>query len=155
MRVYLVQHGKALDREDDAARPLSEEGIDDVEAVGHFLAAQALDIGQVWHSGKARAAQTAERLARLIAPQAELVERDDLSPTDSAKPVAKEIQKQSVNVMVVGHMTHISRLASYMVVGDEDADVVEFHKGGVVCLEGGDGCGWRVVWAVIPELFVD
>lgn len=152
MRVYLVQHGKALDKEDDASRPLSPEGIEDVEAVGHFLAAQSFDIRQVWHSGKARAAQTAERLQKLMAPKAELVERDDLNPSDNVKLAAKEIEKQAQDVMVVGHMPHMSALAAYLLVGDDEADVVQFHKGGVVCLSNDEG-HWQVVWVVVPELF--
>ena len=153
MKIYLVQHGKAVDKEEDAARPLSSEGVEDVEAVAHFLAAQSFAIGEVWHSGKARAAQTAAHFHNRLAPNAELVERDDLGPSDDAKSAAKDLQRQSDDVMVVGHMPHLAKLAAYLLTQDEDADVVQFSKGGVVCLEE-DGDRWRVVWMVVPELLV-
>ncbi len=37
MKLYLVQHGKALSKEADPQRPLSEEGIREVKKMAEFI----------------------------------------------------------------------------------------------------------------------
>jgi phosphohistidine phosphatase len=52
----------------------------------------------------------------------------------------------------VGHLPFLSRLASRLLAGDEDADVVSFRKGGVVCLQRGETGRWSVAWMVVPDV---
>ena len=63
MRLYLVQHGQAKSEELDPQRGLTEQGVQDVERLAAFLKPLSLAVQVVWHSGKTRAAQTAEILA--------------------------------------------------------------------------------------------
>ncbi|HDD66024.1 MAG TPA: phosphohistidine phosphatase SixA, partial [Nitrososphaeria archaeon] len=62
MKVYLVQHGEAKREEEDPARPLTEEGKREVEDVARFLAELGVRVDRILHSGKLRAAQTANIL---------------------------------------------------------------------------------------------
>jgi phosphohistidine phosphatase len=52
---------------------------------------------------------------------------------------------------VAGHLPHLSRLASLLVTGDPDIEVVAFRNSGLVAL-GRDGAGWRIAWILTPEL---
>jgi phosphohistidine phosphatase len=52
-------------------------------------------------------------------------------------------------VMIVGHLPHLSRLASLLVLGDAEKEVVRFRMGAVVCLAR-SGESWSIDWTLIP-----
>ena len=64
--------------------------------------------------------------------------------------------------MLVGHLPHLKKLASYLIAGDETIRVILFRNGAVNCLERrGDGQPvsgaeevdrWSVRWIMTPEL---
>jgi phosphohistidine phosphatase len=66
MLIYLVRHGNAVPEQTDPACPLSEIGRAEVEATAKELLAEGAKIDEVWHSGKLRAKQTAEILAKTM-----------------------------------------------------------------------------------------
>ena len=66
MKVYLVQHGKAVDKSVDPERPLSDEGTQQTQAVADFIASLNIKVECIWHSGKMRAHQTAEILSKAV-----------------------------------------------------------------------------------------
>jgi phosphohistidine phosphatase len=54
---------------------------------------------------------------------------------------------------LVGHLPFLDRLASLLVAGDEDAQVVRFRMGGLVELEPKqDRDGFAIAWAMLPDL---
>ncbi len=164
MRLYLVQHGEAKSKDADPERHLTEKGLRDVEKVAAFLKPLGLSAGAVWHSGKARARQTAETLAQAVTADATLrssplrstrggaVERPGLAPDDPVEPVKEELARAEADIMIVGHLPFLGKLASLLVAGSESAGVVAFRNAGVVCLERGEGGAWRTTWALIPEI---
>ena len=83
MRVYLVQHGRAKSKEEDPQRRLTDKGIGEVQKVADFLRPLELRIDAVWHSGKARAQQTAELLAEAVSDRDRVVQREGLGPNQS------------------------------------------------------------------------
>src|SRR5437899_6204384 len=93
MRVYLVQHGEAKPEEEDPDRHLTERGIADVQKVADFLRPLKLSVLATWHSGKPRALQTAQILARAILASEGVVERPGLKPKDSVEPIRKALEK--------------------------------------------------------------
>jgi broad specificity phosphatase PhoE len=76
MRIYLVQHGEAKSEEEDPRRTLTDKGVGEVQKVAEFLRPLTLAVDTVWHSGKARAQQTAELLAEALGAQARVVARE-------------------------------------------------------------------------------
>ena len=152
MILCLVQHGKAADKKVDLDRPLTEEGAREVESVGAFLSGKDLGPVAVWHSGKTRARQTAELLARHVAPRAALEARDGLAPKDDVGNVIEELREREEDLMIVGHLPFLSKLAAALVAGNKDAGVVAFKNAGVVCLERDAENAWHVAWAVTPDL---
>ena len=152
MRLYLVQHGDALPEEVDPARPLSAAGRTDVAAVARFLAAGGLRVPKVLHSGKLRAEQTAALLAEAVAPGRAPAARSGLDPKDPPDGIAREAAAWEEDVMLVGHLPFMARLASRLLAGRDDAGVVDFRPGAAVCLERGDRQHWSIVWMIRPEL---
>ena len=152
MRLYLVQHGDALPKETDPDRPLSDPGRADVEALAGLLGRCGVRAERVLHSGKTRAEQTAAILRPLVAPAAEMVATKGLGPTDSVYGFAGTVQSWTHPTIVVGHLQFLSRLASRLITGHEDAHVAAFVPGSMLCLEHGEHQGWTVAWMVRPEL---
>jgi phosphohistidine phosphatase len=103
----------------------------------------------VWHSGKRRAEQTAEVLAAALAPGMP-VARAGLDPKDPADGVAQEAAAWEDDVMLVGHLPFMARLAGRLVAGGEDAGVA-FTPGSVLCLEC-DQHRWTIAWMLRPVL---
>lgn len=155
MRLYLVQHGEANPEGVDPSRGLSEKGKADVKKVAEFLKTLQLCVKAVWQSGKTRATQTAELLAQSLVSADGVVQHAGLAPLDSVHPIREEVEQDAnLHYMIVGHLPFMGKLASLLVAGSEDADVVAFQMGGVVCLERDDKAVWRVLWMVTPNMFV-
>ena len=150
MRLYLVQHGEAASEDVDPTRPLTGGGQADVTRVADFLAAGGVRVGRIMHSGKRRAEQTAQILGAALgrAPEA----RGGLNPKDPPENVAREAAAWDQNVMLVGHLPFMATLVSRLVAGRDDADVVTFQPGTIVCLERGDQQRWAIAWMIRPEL---
>lgn len=151
MHLYLVQHADALAEDIDPARPLSERGRTDVERVATLLSGHLPPLARILHSGKTRARQTAEILARGIGASAAVEQADGMNPLDDPEPFAQRLQASADDVMLVGHLPFMARLASHLLARDPEAGVVAFQPGTVLCLEG-DGGTWRVLWMLRPEL---
>ena len=152
MRVYLVQHGEARSKEEDPGRHLTDQGAADAERVAGFLKPLALTAAAVWHSGKPRAQQTADILASALSLREGVVMRQGLAPNDPVDAVADELNEAQDDVMIVGHLPFLCRLASRMVTGSESCNVVAFRNAGVVCLERDDSGEWLIRWIILPQI---
>ncbi len=152
MKLYLVQHGNANPKDVDPEKRLSEKGLADVTKMAEFLRPLGLSVGEVWHSGKARAAQTADLLLPSIAVTRGATKQQGLAPKDPVAPVKNKIEGLSENLMIVGHLPFLGRLASTLLAESESADVIVFQQGGVVCLERSESRAWSLRWMVTPDL---
>jgi phosphohistidine phosphatase len=153
MKLYLVQHAKAASEQVDPQRPLTVEGHGEIKKIAAFIKPLNLCVDYLWHSGKKRAEQTAEILAEVITVKT-LTTHDRLGPSDDVTVIRNELITTSGDIMVVGHLPFLSKLASLLLVGAESANTVAFKNGGIVCLERCKENQWQVNWVVIPELIV-
>ena len=160
MKLYLVQHGEAKNKAEDPQRPLTERGRDDVARVAAFAATAGCRVGQIRHSGKRRAEETASILAEYLSPAEGVVAIPGLAPRDDVRPVAEALHPPSFSpiggdegavVMFVGHLPFLDRLTSLLVTGDAECSIVRFQKGGIVCLVREDG-NWAIGWIITPDL---
>jgi phosphohistidine phosphatase len=150
MRLYLVQHGKAKPKEEDPDRSLTETGILETERIATFLKSIRLAVAAIWDSGKTRAAQTAEILASALSPKNGVVHRDNLSPNDPVRPTIERLSSVHEDMMIVGHLPHLGKLASALLIGNEEADVVAFRNSGIVCLERDETGAYRLLLSFGP-----
>ncbi|MFQ5474991.1 MAG: phosphohistidine phosphatase SixA [Candidatus Nanoarchaeia archaeon] len=140
MRVYLVQHGEA--EQNDPERHLTDKGVSDVEKVADQVF-EKITAKKIVHSGKARAKQTADIISKRTGIPAE--EAEGLRPMDDPSVWAEKIEE---DVMLVGHLPHLSLLASKLI--NSEKKIVDFQMGCIVCLEKEEG--WSVHWMVTPEI---
>jgi len=151
MEIYLVQHGEAKSETEDPERPLTEKGKEAVELVASHIAPLGLGVAQVVHSGRLRAKQTAKIFAQYLSPPQGVKEEKGLGPLDDPQQAKRLIQQAERPLIIVGHLPHLSRLVSLLVLGTPDKEVIKFIKGGVVCLSQRND-NWLVEWALIPKL---
>ena len=131
MIVYLVRHGEAVAEEIDPARPLTEKGRAEVEATARGLRDDGARVEELWHSGKMRAKQTAEIIARVL-NISKIIEKEGLRPNDPVTPIAALIRHSNKTILIVGHLPFIPKLASLLRPELQGKQVIELKSGGVV-----------------------
>ena len=157
MKLFLVRHGEAKSELEDHQRRLTDKGRRDVERMAAWLGRLKPPVAAVWHSDKARAVETAAILAGAVAASAPPAVHAGLAPDDAADGVRAEIEHAGGDLMIVGHLPFLARLASLLMAGWTEGVVIDFQPGTIVCLEQ-SGAGtprgprWGVRWSVGPEL---
>ena len=151
MRIYLARHGLAKSVTEDQDRSLSDTGRKDVARVADILEQTGAGVDHMYHSGIPRARQTAEILAQSVLWESQLHTSTELDPSSSVEPWVKKIEEFEKDTMLVGHLPFMGKLASRLVTGAEDADVIHFSPGTVACLELGPDGRWTIVAVVIPQ----
>lgn len=151
MKIYLVQHGEAKSEKEDPERPLTDKGKQGVESVAHYVASCGIEVVEILHSGRLRAKQTAELFAQYLSPSQGIREVKGLAPLDDPHEIQELVQGAERPLMIVGHLPYLGRLASLLVLGTADKEIIKFTMGGVVCLDYSDNV-WSIQWALIPEL---
>jgi phosphohistidine phosphatase len=152
MHAYLVQHGKAKPADEDPNRCLSEEGRVEVCHIGEFLAGLRITIDLIQHSGKERAEETAHLLASCIRTTSGPSHAEGLDPMDDPSIFANFLKVYTDDILIVGHLPHLERLASLLLTGNPDRRPIQFRNSGVVCLEKKSDGTWSLAWAIVPEL---
>ena len=151
MYCYLVRHGEAKAETEDPARSLSDRGREEVTRVARHVRTFGLQIAEIRHSDKLRARQTAEILAEQLSPLRGIHEMEGLAPMDHPSKAQAEIEKSRDPIMLVGHLPHLSRLASALILGDPEQEIVHFKAGAVACLVR-DEYVFRLQWILAPDL---
>ena len=153
MRLYLVQHGEAKKVEEDPLRPLSEKGREDIQRVAKYAEKLEIKANKIFHSGKLRAKQTAEILAEKLNIK-QVIEAEDLAPNADPEVWEDHLSETDEDIIVVGHLPHLSKLSGGLLCGDEKKEPVAFRMGGIICLERNLDGRWSVQWMIIPEIVV-
>ena len=149
MQLHLVQHGQAKTEDEDPQRPLTDQGADDVARVArHAVEQLGVRATRVVHSGKTRARQTAEIWGSLL--HADVEQADALAPNDDPTTWIERLDAESEDLMLVGHLPYLGRLASLLLTGDADRTVIGFRQGGLVGMERTD-TGWVVSVMLPPD----
>lgn len=151
MKLYLVQHGRCNPQEVDPEKHLSTQGRGDVEKLAAFLAKAGISPSVIFHSGKARARETAEILAATLHPEGSVIERNDMNPHDDVHLIARDLEGGEEDIMLIGHLPHLSTLTSLLLTRNEGKEPVSFQQGGIVTLERQEQ-KWTIHWMLIPSL---
>jgi len=148
MRLYLIQHGLSLKDEEDPKKSLSQKGREETVKIANFLRSKDIKADEIWHSRKTRSVQTSEILAKTL--NNKMIARDDLNPNDPVDAFPGDLQTQNKDIMIVGHLPFLGKLASFLLAGSSEKDVVLFRNSGVACLEYNGN--WRLAWYIVPDI---
>ena len=152
MALYLVQHGKALPKDQDPERRLSGEGKEEVGLIAEKAKKYGVLVRRIEHSPKARAKETAEIFASALGPEGGVNKREGINPMDDVTAISGKL-KTDDNLMLVGHLPFMERLASHLITGAREPPVIKFQNGGIVCLDRSpDTDNWFIKWALMPNI---
>jgi phosphohistidine phosphatase len=139
MMLYIMRHGLAEDHSpggDDRARKLTERGRDKIHKAALGMNAIELSFDRVVTSPLARAAETAEIVARETGASAPhpIPELAAGTTPPAALSALKKLGRHE-NLLVVGHEPTLSHLASLLIAGSTDVVGIRLKQGGVIALE--------------------
>jgi phosphohistidine phosphatase len=154
MFLYLVQHAEAKRKEEDPTRDLTERGRIDIENVAHHLKRLNIQVRQILHSGKTRAQSTASVVAAHLMPPGGVSEAPGLAPLDDPEIWAGRLAQMDEDILLVGHLPHLAKLAAILMTGDKERIVINFQMGGVVRLRRMEAGQWSVDWMLVPEIIL-
>ena len=152
MKLYLLQHGEALPEQVNPDRPLSKRGLEDVRCLAEFVWNHGILVKHVYHSGKTRARETAEVVGARMASGVTIEATTGLNPNDSVEPWAKQINNRQEDLLLVGHMPFMERMAAYLLSGNSSSQFVAFEPGSMLCLERDESGRWGIAWMIRPDL---
>jgi phosphohistidine phosphatase len=151
MALYLVQHGLSMPKETDPEQGLTDTGRIEAQRVAIKVRELGIGVTRIIHSGRKRARQTAETFAALLTPGREPVRETGLDPLDDAVAFAAGLMPDE-DLMVVGHLPFLDRLASCLITGAQEKTVVKFKNAGLVCMDYlKDSRSWVILWYITPE----
>jgi phosphohistidine phosphatase len=154
MKLYLVQHAKAASEQQDPQRSLTQEGRRELQKVTEFIKPLNLSVDYLWHSEKKRAIQTAELLAEAIEIKKAKTMREGLGPNDDVAILKDKLDTATDDIMIVGHLPFLNKLASLLLAGCESSNTVAFKNAGIVALARSEENQWQIDWMVTPEILI-
>lgn len=152
MFLYLVQHAEAKSEQEDPSRGLTEKGAADIQRVADYISRSDIKVKEIYHSGKARAVQSAQIMADHIKPEKGVLLSEGLAPKDDPETWVKSLSNSIDSIMLVGHLPHLGRLSSLLLCGDSEKGLINFRMGGIVCLKRTHDGKWSVEWMLTPEV---
>jgi phosphohistidine phosphatase len=140
MRLYLLRHGPAADRNafpgPDPDRPLTSEGRKQVRTVARALRSLDLEIDRILSSPYTRARDT----AAIVAHTLDLDQHPEFSDALCADVAAltllaalTRLRPRPDNLLLVGHEPQLSQFASLLLSGQPDLNLT-LKKAGLACL---------------------
>jgi phosphohistidine phosphatase len=164
MKLLVIRHAIAEDREayaasgqDDALRPLTEQGARKMKRGARGLRRLVPAIDTLVSSPFTRAFDTAEIVRREY--ELEGVERNRaLEPTVAVADAVAALQSYNTDVVAIfGHEPQLGRLVTYLISG-LDRSVVELKKGSACLMEfeGALSAGaGTLMWSIRPSVLRD
>jgi len=150
MKLYLIQHGEAVDKDIDPDRPLSETGRGDIGNLERWLADHGVHLRSIRHSGKTRALQTAQILSGSYSRKGAVEAIDGIAPNDDPLAFARGVEALEDGAAVVSHLPFVARLASTLLCEDPEVVSLAFAPGSIACLEREAG-RWALAWMLRPR----
>ena len=151
MLLYIVQHGDAVPKDVDPDRPLSDRGRADIQRLAEWMTNHDHRVGQILHSGKTRAMETAEILRPLLESGGDIHERQGLAPNDPPADFLQQLESTEKHMLIAGHMPFVARAVSLALTGEPDSQLVEFSPGSVAGIRRVDGDAWHLFLFVRPD----
>ncbi len=161
MKIYLLRHGIATEREDpgtDSQRPLTSKGRDHMEKISAALKELKLKPDLILSSPYVRADQTATIFAKEFNMKKKLQYTDLLTPEADPRALIDAIQKdyQVDELVLVGHYPNMGLLLNAFLGLNIDEQIV-LKKGGICCLAVDDFSARPLAtldWLLTPALMM-
>jgi phosphohistidine phosphatase len=134
---------------EDPERSLTPRGEEETRKISDAAKRLSIHPAKIYHSGKKRAEQTAGIIAAALDLPAHVGQ--GINPNDDIGPWVERISAEAEDLMIVGHLPFLEKLASFLVSGNEGAKSVLFRYSAIVCLEKKEAGRWAVNRVLRPE----
>ncbi len=121
----------------------------DIRILALHMQNMGVQLGNVFHSGKLRAQQSASLIAETLSPEILPVQTEGLNPNDDPTVIIGDIEQMNENILIASHMPFVSRLCSTLLTGTIDAEFASV-PGTLFCLEKAEG-KWRLSYMLRPD----
>lgn len=151
MKLFLLRHGQASKTSPDGSRSLTPHGKAEVRSIGEYFKKNKIKVGEVWHSPKTRAIETAgiflESSGNLDAVQEQ---KDSLKPEGDVEGTLQELEAfKGPSLILVTHLPFVAELACGL--DPEKADTeMTFPTAGLAAFER-RGDKWKWLWSLDPS----
>ena len=149
MKLYLMRHGQAASPDIDPQQGLSPVGREGIERLAERLAGQGIHIDQVLHSDKARAQQTAEIMAAVLAPGVTPQMRRGLKPNDEPADFVPELECLQEDTLIASHLPFVPGLLAVLTGSFDLEQGMSFLPGTIICLSKAKDA-WQIEWIESP-----
>jgi len=135
MYLYFLRHGDALTQGyDDASRPLSPLGEEEVKLATLTLKKLGVSLDAVLSSSLLRAKQTAEIVLRELGIKKFIITEYLVPGTDSRQLISELNELGKNSTLLVGHEPYLSSFIS-LLIGGSQATQIAMKKAGIACVE--------------------
>jgi phosphohistidine phosphatase len=158
MELILFRHGIAADVDpatgDDAARPLTDEGIARTQQAAAGLARIIEKPSLLLTSPKVRAAQTADLLARVLRFDPTNVQTLATLATGPASAILESLTPHATaeRLIIVGHEPLLSETIALLCAGHTNRPVVEMKKAGAASITTAPGLDGALTFGTLNWL---
>lgn len=149
MNLYIMRHGQAAAPSADQEQILTKEGQMGIEELAIKLGQQGIKLAHIFHSGKARARQTAEIMATMIGTNIDLKVHADIKPDNDPQQLINDISDWHEDTLVVSHLPFIPHLITLLTADNQGAHSITFQPGTIVCLTPNNSA-WNIEWVTMP-----
>ena len=150
MKLYIMRHGQAAATAQLPEQTLTREGQAGIERLARMLGRQGIRVGQVFHSGKMRARQTAEIMAAQIAADVEPGIHPHIKPNSDPQQLVNDIDHWHEDTLVVSHLPFIPALLGLLTADAGGSYAITYEPGTIICLSRQNN-GWQLEWVEAPH----
>jgi phosphohistidine phosphatase len=140
MQLYLMQHGQAVPETENTERPLSREGVAQIQASAAAMKRLGIALDLIVSSPKKRSRQSAALVAEGVNyPYSDILESDAVKPTAPAVDTLLFLRQnsESNSVLIAGHLPSLSNIASLLLGGNAPVRL-RFENGGLCRIDTAD-----------------
>lgn len=134
MELYLMQHGQATTETEDPERPLSPDGVAQIQASAKGMKKLGITLDAILHSPKRRSKQTAALIAEAVNfPYSDLLETEKVNPSVPARETLTFLDPflGCRALLIAGHLPSLGEIASALLT---DGSKVHIHlENGGLC----------------------
>jgi phosphohistidine phosphatase len=151
MKLFLLRHGQAAKTSPDGPRPLTPHGKAEVSSVGEYFKKNKIRIGEVWHSPKTRAIETAEIFLEASENFDAIQEqKDGLIPEGDVEGTLRDLETfKGPSLIIVTHLPFVAELACGLD-PEKNGSEMTFPTAGVAAFERKNN-GWKWLWSLDPS----
>ena len=136
---------------DDDARRLTEFGRMESASIAKWIKQLGFEQPTIWHSNKTRAQETAAIILDHTGWDSVLSEKEGLRPNNPVEPIAMQIIAEDTDLVVVGHMPFMSKMASELVTKNGLETYWNFDTCAGLYLESAGAGSWVVCGFTMPS----